>query len=138
MRVSRTATASLSAALMASVLGGAAMAQSPAASMAAPAGSMGAPAVATPGEDVKMMSLPKFLGISVFTRRIAAHRKQPLRSRTRHPSLHRADPGQPAANQIDTMTNAPAEGYKVVTMSNNTGEQPLPPPRPRRRPAPRS
>ncbi len=66
MRVSRTATAGLSAALMASVLGGAAMAQSPAASMAAPAGSMGAPAVATPGQDVKMLLLPKFLGILPF------------------------------------------------------------------------
>ena len=60
MRVTRTVTVGLSAVLMASVLGGAVMAQSP----AAPAGS---PAVATPGQAVKMLLLPKFLGILPFT-----------------------------------------------------------------------
>ena len=56
MRASRTVVAGLSAVLMATTLGGAALAQSAA-----------APAVATPGQDVKMLLLPKFLGILPFT-----------------------------------------------------------------------
>ena len=117
MRVSRTVTVGLSAALLATVIGGAAIAQSP----AAPAGS---PAVATPGQAVKMLLLPKFLGILPFdqanqgAQEAAAALQNPTAFDFTAPAA-----GDPPANQIDFVTNAPTQGYKVVMMSNNAGEQ---------------
>jgi rhamnose transport system substrate-binding protein len=121
MRASRTVTVGLSAALLATVMGGAALAQSPAASMAAP---MGSPAVATPGQAVKMLLLPKFLGILPFDQ--ANTGAQEAAAALQNPTaLDFKGPGaaDPPASQIDYVTNAPTQGYKVVMMSNNAGEQ---------------
>ena len=52
MRIKTTFAAGMSAMLLVGVMGGAVAAQSP--------------ATATPGQDVKMMLLPKFLGILPF------------------------------------------------------------------------
>ncbi len=121
MRVSRTMTAGLSAVILATAVGGAAMAQSPAASMAAPAGS---PAVATPGQAVKMLLLPKFLGILPFDQ--ANQGAKEAATALQNPTafdFNAPAAGDPPANQIDFVTNAPTQGYKVVMMSNNAGEQ---------------
>ncbi|MCY7418866.1 MAG: substrate-binding domain-containing protein [Chloroflexi bacterium] len=121
MRASRTAAAGLSAMLLATALSSGALAQSPEASMAAP---MGSPAVATPGQDVKMLLLPKFLGILPFDQanqgamEAAAELQNPTAFDFTGPAA-----GDPPATQIDYVTNAPTQGYKVVMMSNNAGEQ---------------
>jgi len=117
MRVSRIVTVGLSAAIMATAVGGAAMAQSPAASM-------GAPAVATPGQAEKMLLLPKFLGILPFDQANAG--AQEAATALQNPTAFDFTgpaAGDPPANQIDYVTNAPTQGYKVVMMSNNAGEQ---------------
>ena len=101
MRVSRTVTVGLSAVLMATAIGGTAIAQSP----AAPAGS---PAVAKPGQAEKMLLLPKFLGISVFDE--ADQGAQEAATELQNPTpLDFTGPaaGDPPANQIDSVTNAP-------------------------------
>ena len=85
---------------------------------------MGAPAVAKPGQDVKMLLLPKFLGILPFDQ--ANQGAQEAATELQNPTafdFHGPAAGDPPANQIDYVTNAPTQGYKVVMMSNNAGEQ---------------
>jgi len=94
-------------------------AQSPEAS---PVG--GPAAMATPGQEINMMLLPKFLGIAVFDQANQGAQEA-------HAELH--NPGKldfvgptadnSVAGQIDFVTNAPAGGYDVVMLSNNSGDQ---------------
>ena len=85
---------------------------------------MGAPVVATPGQAVKMLLLPKFLGILPFDQ--ANQGAQEAATELQNPTafdFNGPAAGDPPANQIDFVTNAPTKGYKVVMMSNNAGEQ---------------
>ncbi len=94
-------------------------AQSPEAS---PVG--GAVAEATPGQEVNMMLLPKFLGISVFDQ--ANQGAQEAHAELQNPGkLDFVGPtaDNSVAGQIDFVTNAPAGGYDVVMLSNNAGDQ---------------
>ena len=94
-------------------------AQSPEAS---PVG--GAVAEATPGQEVNMMLLPKFLGISVFDQ--ANQGAQEAHAELQNPGkLDFVGPtaDNSVAGQIDFVTNAPAGGYDVVMLSNNSGDQ---------------
>ncbi|MEZ4533048.1 MAG: substrate-binding domain-containing protein [Thermomicrobiales bacterium] len=93
-------------------------AQSPEAS---PSGGV---AVATPGQEVNMMLLPKFLGISVFDQ--ANQGAQEAHAELQNPGkLDFVGPtaDNSAAGQIEFVTNAPAGGYDVVMLSNNAGDQ---------------
>jgi len=106
----------VSAALLVGMLGGTVSAQSAA-----------APVSATPGQDVKMLLLPKFLGILPFDQ--ANKGAQEAAAELQNPTAFTYDGPDQAnsvAGQIDLVTNAPTKGYKVVMMSNNAGDQIVP------------
>src|SRR5437899_3567375 len=81
-------------------------------------------AKATPGQSVKMMLLPKFLGILPFAQanKGAGDAAAELKN-----STPLAFVGPTADNsvqgQIEFVTNASTQGYKVVMISNNAGDQ---------------
>ncbi len=79
------------------------------------------------GQPVKMMLLPKFLGISVFdqanqgAQEAAAELGNPTPLDFVGPTAENS-----VAGQIEFVTNAPAGGYEVVMLSNNSGDQIVP------------
>jgi len=83
--------------------------------------------VATPGQDAKMMLLPKFLGILPFDQanqgaeEAAAELQNPTKFDFVGPTAENS-----VAGQIEFVTNAPTGGYKVVMLSNNSGDQIVP------------
>ena len=81
-------------------------------------------AQATPGQSVKMMLLPKFLGILPFDQ--ANKGAQEAATELKNPEAL-AFVGPTAENsvqgQIEFMTNASTQGHKVVMLSNNAGDQ---------------
>ena len=91
------------------------------------AAAAGDAAVATPGQDVKMMLLPKFLGILPFdqanqgAQEAAAELENPTALDFVGPTAENS-----VAGQIEFVTNAPAGGYDVVMLSNNSGDQIVP------------
>jgi rhamnose transport system substrate-binding protein len=93
-------------------------AQSPEASPA------GAVVTATPGQEVNMMLLPKFLGIAPFDQanQGAQEAYAELQS-TGKLDFVGPTADNSVAGQIDFVTNAPAGGYDVVMLSNNAGDQ---------------
>jgi rhamnose transport system substrate-binding protein len=119
VRKHRSVAAGMAAAILVTSVAGAALAQSP----SAPAMG-GEPVVATPGQDVKMMLLPKFLGILPFdqanqgAQEAAAELQNPTAFDFVGPTAENS-----VAGQIEFMTNAPTGGYKVVMLSNNAGDQ---------------
>ncbi|MBA2596528.1 MAG: substrate-binding domain-containing protein [Chloroflexia bacterium] len=82
---------------------------------------------ATPGQDVKLMLLPKFLGILPFDQanqgaeEAATELENPTAFDFVGPTAENS-----VAGQIEFMTNAPAGGYDVVMLSNNSGDQIVP------------
>jgi rhamnose transport system substrate-binding protein len=80
--------------------------------------------MATPGQAVKMMLLPKFLGIAVFdqahqgAQEAAAELGNPTALDFVGPTAENS-----VAGQIEFVTNAPTGGYQVVMLSNNAGDQ---------------
>jgi len=98
------------------------LAQTPEAESPSPA--VGSPAAATSGQDVKMMLLPKFLGILPFdqanegAQEAAAELGNPTALDFVGPTAENS-----VAGQIEFVTNAPAGGYQVVMLSNNAGDQ---------------
>jgi rhamnose transport system substrate-binding protein len=100
-----------------------AAAESPSASGPAesPAGGV---ITATPGQNVKMMLLPKFLGILPFDQANTGAEEAAAELQNPEPL---AFVGPTAENsvqgQIEFMTNAPTQGHKVVMLSNNAGDQ---------------
>lgn len=81
----------------------------------------------TTGEDVKMMFLPKFLGIAVFDQANAgAQEAQQELGNPTAPDFVGPTAENSVAGQIEFVTNAPAGGYKVVMLSNNSGDQIVP------------
>ena len=110
VRTNRFLTAIMSAALLVAMVGGSAVAQSP--------------ATATPGQDVKMMLLPKFLGILPFDQ--ANQGAQEAAAELQNPTAFDfvgPTAADSVAGQIEFVTTAPTGGYKVVMLSNNAGDQ---------------
>src|SRR5215207_8070765 len=111
------------AGLLVATMGAATLAQTPVAGSPV----SGEAAVAEPGQDVKMMLLPKFLGILPFdqanqgAQEAAAELQNPTAFDFVGPTAENS-----VAGQIEFMTNAPAGGYDVVMLSNNSGDQIVP------------
>lgn len=112
MRLPRIALAAVTTVALSVVsLGGAAVGQD------------GEPATATPGQEVKMMLLPKFLDNEVFVQanngalEAAAELENPIAHDFVGPAS--TDPG---SEQISYVVNAPVQEYDVVMLSNNVGE----------------
>jgi rhamnose transport system substrate-binding protein len=108
----------------ASVAASAPAPESPAASAPAASDSTGGVVKATPGQSVKMMLLPKFLGILPFDQankgaeEAATELANPEKLSFVGPTAENSVQGQ-----IEFMTNAPTQGLKVVMLSNNAGDQ---------------
>ena len=89
-----------------------------------PSASAGGVIKATPGQSIKMMLLPKFLGILPFDQankgaeEAAAELQNPEAVAFVGPTAENSVQGQ-----IEFMTNAPTQGHKVVMLSNNAGDQ---------------
>ena len=84
----------------------------------------GGPIKATPGQAVKMILLPKFLGIAVFdqandgAQEAAKELQNPEALTFTGPTAENS-----VAGQIDIMTNAKTQGVGAVMISNNAGDQ---------------
>jgi rhamnose transport system substrate-binding protein len=111
------------AGLLVATMGAATYAQTPVAGSPV----SGEAAMAEPGQDVKMMLLPKFLGILPFdqankgAQEAAAELQNPTAFDFVGPTAENS-----VAGQIEFVTNAPAADYDVVMLSNNSGEQIVP------------
>jgi rhamnose transport system substrate-binding protein len=108
------------AGLLAVTMGPATLAQTPVAGSPV----SGEAATAEPGQDVKMMLLPKFLGILPFDQ--ANQGAQEAAEELQNPTpfdFVGPTAENSVAGQIEFVTNAPAGGYDVVMLSNNSGEQ---------------
>src|SRR5579863_7496380 len=81
-------------------------------------------AMATPGKDVSMVLLPKFLGILPFDQahkgaeEAAKELKNPTALQFLGPT-----PQNSVAGQIEIVTNATTQGVKAIMISNNSGDQ---------------
>lgn len=80
---------------------------------------------AEPGQDVNIFLLPKFLGITPFDQanRGATEAEAELQNPTEHTYNAPATITESVAGQIELMTNAPVQGFDVVLLSNNAGDQ---------------
>jgi rhamnose transport system substrate-binding protein len=84
----------------------------------------GAPAKATPGQDVPMILLPKFMGNLVFdeadqgAEEAAKELQNPAKLVYTGPTADNS-----VAGQIEIVTNAPTQGAKAIMISNNSGDQ---------------
>src|SRR5258708_3963672 len=91
---------------------------------AAPSGGGGQAATAKPGQTVKMILLPKFLGIAVFDQ---AHNGAEEAAKELQNPTALTYTGPTADNsvqgQIETVTNAATQGVNVLMVSNNAGDQ---------------
>ncbi len=90
-------------------------------------GAWAQPVTATPGQDVPMVLLPKFLGILPFDQ--ANRGAQEAHAELKNPAelLYTGPtPENSVAGQIEVMTNAASQGQKVVMLSNNAGDQIVP------------
>jgi rhamnose transport system substrate-binding protein len=79
---------------------------------------------ATPGEAVKMVLLPKFLGIAVFDQ--ANDGAQEAAAELENPEELVFDgptPENSVAGQIEIVTNATTQGVGAIMISNNAGDQ---------------
>jgi rhamnose transport system substrate-binding protein len=79
---------------------------------------------ATPGQEVPMVLLPKFLGILPFDQ--ANRGAQEAHAELANPAelLYTGPtPENSVAGQIEIVTNAASQGQKVVMLSNNAGDQ---------------
>jgi rhamnose transport system substrate-binding protein len=111
MRLSRTTLAAVATiALTVGAMGSTALAQEP--------------VVAVPGSDIKMMFLPKFLDNEVFVQANAGAQEAAVELQLPTPPAFvgpaSSDPG---SAQVEYIVNAPTQGYKVVMLSNNAGEE---------------
>jgi rhamnose transport system substrate-binding protein len=111
MKGNRSIGVGLSVLLLAATAGSAAIAQSQ------------SPVTATPGQDVKMMLLPKFLGIIPFDQANQGAQEAEAELQNQTPfTFTGPTPDNSVQGQIDTLTTAPTDGFKVVMMSNNAGD----------------
>lgn len=123
MKRRRFVAGAMCAGLLVTNMGAAVLAQTPEASPVA----SGTAVEATTGQDVKMMLLPKFLGILPFdqanqgAQEAAAELGNPTAFDFVGPTAENS-----VAGQIEFVTNAPTAGYDVVMLSNNSGDQIVP------------
>jgi len=114
VKTRRLLTGVMCAALLLATMSAGVFAQTPAA---------GSPVAAT-GQAVKMMLLPKFLGILPFD---LAHKgaEEAAKELGNPTPLDFVGPTaeNSVAGQIEFLTNAPSAGYNVVMLSNNSGDQ---------------
>jgi rhamnose transport system substrate-binding protein len=116
----RLLSGAMCAGLLVATMGAATFAQTPGAGTPV----SGEAAVAEPGQDLKMMLLPKFLGILPFdqanegAQEAAAELQNPTPLDFVGPTAENS-----VAGQIEFVTNAPAGGYDVVMLANNSGDQ---------------
>ena len=84
-------------------------------------------AMATPGEAVSMVLLPKFLGILPFDQahKGAEEAAKELQNPTPLQFLG-PTPQNSVAGQIEIVTNATTQGVKAIMISNNSGDQIVP------------
>ncbi|HUW15369.1 MAG TPA: substrate-binding domain-containing protein, partial [Anaerolineae bacterium] len=82
------------------------------------------PVVATPGETVDMVLLPKFLGILVFDQAYqgAEEAHAELQNKGELQFLG-PTPENSVAGQIEIVTTAATQGMDVIMLSNNAGDQ---------------
>ena len=79
---------------------------------------------AEPGQDVNLMLLPKFLGITVFDQANAGAQEAATElGIPTAPTFTGPTADNSVAGQIETVTNAPTQGFDVVMLSNNAGDQ---------------
>jgi len=84
----------------------------------------GAPVMATPGEEVNMVLLPKFLGILVFDQ--ANNGAQEAHAELQNPGELQflgPTPENSVAGQIEIVTTATTQGQDAIMISNNAGDQ---------------
>ena len=89
----------------------------------APAGAI----KAEPGKSVKMVLLPKFLGIAVFDQ--ANEGAQAAHTELKNPEKLEflgPTPENSVAGQIEAVTNATTQGVQAMMISNNAGDQIVP------------
>jgi len=80
--------------------------------------------MAEPGGEVNIMLLPKFLGITVFDQaNQGAQEANAELGNTGTYEFTGPTPENSVAGQIETVTNAPTQGFNVVLLSNNAGDQ---------------
>ena len=118
----RFLTGAMAALLAMSALSGITLAQD-----SSPEASPSAAVTAVPGQEAKLMLLPKFLGILPFDQanqgaeEAAAELENPVPFDFVGPTAEDS-----VAGQIDFVTNAPTGEYDVVMLSNNSGDQIVP------------
>jgi rhamnose transport system substrate-binding protein len=90
-------------------------------------GSALAQATATPGQQLSMVLLPKFLGIAVFDQahQGALEAQKELQNPTELQFLG-PTPENSVAGQIEIVTNATTQGVDAIMISNNSGDQIVP------------
>jgi rhamnose transport system substrate-binding protein len=85
----------------------------------------GGPVTATPGQEVKMLLLPKFTGVAVFDQ--ANEGAQEAHAELQNPAdLEYTGPDQASSaqgGQVEFVTNAPTQGFNALMISNNSGDQ---------------
>ena len=81
------------------------------------------PATPVPGQQVKTMLLPKFLGIAPFEEANQGAQEAAKELGAPAPDFVGPTAENSVAGQIEFMTNAPTGGYQVVMLSNNSGDQ---------------
>jgi rhamnose transport system substrate-binding protein len=76
---------------------------------------------------LKMMLLPKFLGILPFDQANKGAKEAEAELGNTEPLTFTGPTAENSvAGQIETLTNAPTQGFKVVMLSNNAGDQIVP------------
>ena len=81
------------------------------------------PATPVPGQQIKTMLLPKFLGIAPFEEANQGAQEAAKELGAPAPDFVGPTAENSVAGQIEFMTNAPTGGYQVVMLSNNSGDQ---------------
>jgi rhamnose transport system substrate-binding protein len=83
-----------------------------------------APVEATPGQSVKMVLLPKFLGIAVFDQAHDGAEEAAAELENPEPLVFDGPtPENSVAGQIEIVTNATTQGVNAIMISNNAGDQ---------------
>jgi len=93
----------------------------------APPPAAGGPVAATPGQEVNMVLLPKFLGILVFDQ--ANNGAQEAHAELQNPGELQflgPTPENSVAGQIEIVTSAATQGMDAIMISNNAGDQIVP------------
>jgi rhamnose transport system substrate-binding protein len=79
---------------------------------------------ATPGLDINMILLPKFLGIAVFDQAYEGAKEAHAELGNKGNLIFTGPTAENSvAGQIETLTNAATQGVKAVMLSNNAGDQ---------------